>query len=577
MGVDCDPVGPLPWKINVKEKINKLINLIYADSFSDENISALLDKIDNARHLIQKARKSGWDEQDVVLITYADQISAAGRKTLPVFTEFFQRWLESCFSHVHLLPFYPWSSDDGFSVMDYHRVSPEAGDWQDVARLNKSTQLMFDFVCNHMSAKSEWFAHYLAQKHGFEEFFISVDPDTDLSAVTRPRALPLLTPFTLHDGSVRHLWTTFSDDQIDLNFANPHVLIAMVDVLLHYLIQGASYVRLDAVGFMWKTPGTSCIHLENTHRLIQLFRAITDRVAPGTVLITETNVPHQDNISYFGDGYNEAQMVYQFSLPPLVLHAIHSGNVHSLCQWAKTLKLPSSKTTWFNFLSSHDGIGLNPLRGILPEEEILKLVEKLQEEGALVNWKNNPDGTRSPYEINVTYLDALSLRDSSETERVARFFLAHALLLSFPGVPAIYIQSILGSRNDYEGVEKLGYNRAINRKKYREGEIDVELEDPDSLRYKVYHALTRLINLRRHEKAFHPDNYASYKSLNDHVLKIVRRTEKGEQITALFNFTDSSQTVFVDIHQGKDLIGESDINGTTLTLNPWQVMWIKEN
>lgn len=577
MGVDCDPVGPLPWKINVKEKINKLINLIYADSFSDENISALLDKIDNARHLIQQARKSGWDEQDVVLITYADQISAAGRKTLPVFTEFFQRWLESCFSHVHLLPFYPWSSDDGFSVMDYHRVSPEAGDWQDVARLNKSTQLMFDFVCNHMSAKSEWFAHYLAQKPGFEEFFISVDPDTDLSAVTRPRALPLLTPFTLHDGSVRHLWTTFSDDQIDLNFANPHVLIAMVDVLLHYLIQGASYVRLDAVGFMWKTPGTSCIHLENTHRLIQLFRAITDRVAPGTVLITETNVPHQDNISYFGDGYNEAQMVYQFSLPPLVLHAIHSGNVHSLCQWAKTLKLPSSKTTWFNFLSSHDGIGLNPLRGILPEEEILKLVEKLQEEGALVNWKNNPDGTRSPYEINVTYLDALSLRDSSETERVARFFLAHALLLSFPGVPAIYIQSILGSRNDYEGVEKLGYNRAINRKKYREGEIDVELEDPDSLRFKVYHALTRLINLRRHEKAFHPDNYASYESLNDHVLKIVRRTEKGEQITALFNFTDSSQTVFVDIHQGKDLIGESDINGTTLTLNPWQVMWIKEN
>lgn len=570
-------MGPLPWKINVKEKINKLIKLIYADSFSDENVRALLAKIDTARPLIQKARKSGWDEQDVVLITYADQFSAAGRKTLPVFTEFFERWLKSCFSHVHLLPFYPWSSDDGFSVMDYHRVSPEAGDWQDVARLNKSAQLMFDFVCNHMSAKSDWFAHYLAQKPGFEEFFIPVDPDTDLSAVTRPRALPLLTPFTLHDGSVRHLWTTFSDDQIDLNFANPHVLIAMVDVLLHYLIEGASYVRLDAVGFMWKTPGTTCIHLENTHRLIQLFRAITDMAAPGTVLITETNVPHQDNISYFGDGYNEAQMVYQFSLPPLVLHTIHSGNVHSLCQWAKTLKLPSPKTTWFNFLSSHDGIGLNPLRGILPEEKILTLVGKLQEEGALVNWKNNPDGTRSPYEINVTYLDALSLRDSSESERVARFILAHALLLSFPGVPAIYIQSILGSRNDYEGVDKLGYNRAINRKKYRAGEIDVELMDPDSLRYKVYHSLTRLIKLRRNEQAFHPDSDASYESLNDHVLKLVRRTEKGEQITALFNFTECSQQVLVDIHQGKDLIGGSDINGNTLTLNPWQVMWIKEN
>lgn len=204
---------------------------------------------------------------------------------------------------------------------------------------------MFDFVCNHMSAKSQWFAHYLAQKPGYEDFFISVDPQTDLSAVTRPRALPLLTPFTLDDGSVRHLWTTFSDDQIDLNFASPEVLIAMVDVLLHYLMEGARYIRLDAVGFMWKIPGTSCIHLEQTHRLIQLFRAITDAVAPGTVIITETNVPHKDNVSYFGDGKNEAQMVYQFSLPPLVLHAVHRQDVRALCQWASSLELPSKQTT----------------------------------------------------------------------------------------------------------------------------------------------------------------------------------------------------------------------------------------
>ena len=241
---------------------------------------------------------------------------------------------------------------------------------------------MFDFVCNHMSAKSQWFNHYLNQDPEFEDFFIAVDPETDLSAVTRPRALPLLTPFTLADGSVRHLWTTFSDDQIDLNFASPQVLIAMVDVLLHYLTEGADYIRLDAVGFMWKIPGTSCIHLEQTHRLIQLFRAITDAVAPGTVIITETNVPHKDNISYFGEVYNVAQMVYQFSLPPLVLHTVHSGNVQALCQWAQGLSLPSSQTTWFNFLASHDGVGLNPLRGISPESDILTLVKKLQSEGA---------------------------------------------------------------------------------------------------------------------------------------------------------------------------------------------------
>lgn len=562
---------------NVNAKIKSLINFVYGESFSEAHLKVLLEKIDNAGSVITGKRKAGWDEKDIVLITYADQFSAPGEKALPVFTRFYNDWLSRSFSHVHLLPFYPWSSDDGFSVIDYHEVAPETGSWRDVAELKKSASLMFDFVCNHMSAKSKWFENYINQTPGYEDFFISVDPETDLSAVTRPRALPLLTPFTLHDGSVRHLWTTFSEDQIDLNFASPEVLIVMVDVLLHYLMEGARYIRLDAVGFMWKIPGTNCIHLEQTHRLIQLFRAITDRVAPGTVLITETNVPHKDNISYFGDGENEAQMVYQFSLPPLVLHAVHCQDVRALCQWASSLKLPSMKTTWFNFLASHDGIGLNPLRGILPESEILSLVEKLQQEGALVNWKNNPDGTRSPYEINVTYLDALSAKESEDNERIARFILAHAVLLSFPGVPAVYIQTILGSRNDYDGVERLGYNRAINRKKYRAGEIDAELEDNKSLRHSIYHRLTQLIAVRRTEKAFHPDSQTIFETSGTHVFKIIRTADNGERITALFNFSNQQQNIHSDIETGRELIAGEDIRSTTLSLNPWQVMWIKEN
>ncbi|MEP8883881.1 sugar phosphorylase [Enterobacter kobei] len=561
----------------VNAKIKKLINHIYGESFSNAHLDVLLSKLEQAAIDITEKRKSGWDEKDVVLITYADQFSAKGEKALPVFTCFYNEWLARTFSHVHLLPFYPWSSDDGFSVIDYHSVAPETGSWQDVAELKQSASLMFDFVCNHMSAKSEWFANYLAQKPGFDDFFISVDPETDLSAVTRPRALPLLTPFKLHDGSVRHLWTTFSDDQIDLNFASPQVLIAMVDVLLHYLAEGARYIRLDAVGFMWKIPGTSCIHLEQTHCLIQLFRAITDAVAPGTVIITETNVPHKDNISYFGDGENEAQMVYQFSLPPLVLHAVHRQDVKALCQWAGSLALPSTKTTWFNFLASHHGIGLNPLRGILPESEILSLVEKLQQEGALVNWKNNPDGTRSPYEINVTYLDALSSQDSPDDERIARFILAHAVLLSFPGVPAVYIQSILGSRNDYEGVERLGYNRAINRKKYTAGQVDLELNNKQSIRHKIYSRLSELIAIRRGERAFHPDAQAMFESLDEQILKIVRVAENGERITALFNFSHNVHTVYEEALSGVELLSGQAIDGTELTLNPWQVMWIKEN
>lgn len=558
-------------------KINKLIDLIYGETFTDTHRKVLFEKIGNAASLITEKRKSGWDEKDLVLITYADQFSATGEKALPVFTRFYNKWLSHSFSHVHLLPFYPWSSDDGFSVIDYHEVAPETGTWSDIAELKQSTSLMFDYVCNHMSAKSQWFANYLQQTPGYEDFFISVDPETDLSAVTRPRALPLLTPFTLHDGSVRHLWTTFSEDQIDLNFASPDVLIAMVDVLLHYLMEGANYIRLDAVGFMWKIPGTHCIHLEQTHQLIQLFRAITEAVAPGTVIITETNVPHKDNISYFGNGENEAQMVYQFSLPPLVLHAIHRQDVRTLSQWASSLELPSTKTTWFNFLASHDGIGLNPLRGILPESDILSLVEKLQQEGALVNWKNNPDGTRSPYEINVTYLDALSPKNAADNERIARFILAHAVLLSFPGVPAIYIQSALGSRNDYEGVERLGYNRAINRKKYIVSEIDSELSNKTGIRYKIFKQLSELIAIRRAEQIFHPDSHALFETSGEHILKIIRVTEKGERITALFNFSQHIQTVNSEGISGTELITKQNISGTTLTLNPWQVMWIKEN
>ena len=510
-----------------------------------------------------------------MLITYADQFHSNDLKPLPTFNQFYPQWLQRIFSHVHLLPFYPWSSDDGFSVIDYHQVASEAGEWQDIQQLGECSHLMFDFVCNHMSAKSEWFKNYLQQQPGFEDFFITVDPKTDLSAVTRPRALPLLTPFQKRDNSTRHLWTTFSDDQIDLNYRSPEVLLAMVDVLLCYLEKGAEYVRLDAVGFMWKEPGTNCIHLEKTHLIIKLLRSIIDNVAPGTVIITETNVPHKDNIAYFGEGDDEAHMVYQFSLPPLVLHAVQKQNVEALCAWAQNLTLPSSNTTWFNFLASHDGIGLNPLRGLLPENEILALVEVLQQEGALVNWKNNPDGTRSPYEMNVTYMDALSRRECSDEERCARFILAHAILLSFPGVPAIYIQSILGSRNDYAGVEKLGYNRAINRKKYSSKEITTELDNKATLRYSVYYKLSHLITLRRSHKEFHPDNNFTIDAINSFVMRIQRSNADGDCLTGLFNVSENIQHINITDLHGRDLISEVDILGNEITLHPWQVMWIK--
>ena len=560
------------------DTITDLIEKIYAGTFPEATFARLQADIATAREAIKLPRKAHWDEQDVVLITYADQFREAGKPTLSTFSRFYQQHLQSTFPLVHLLPFFPWSSDDGFSVIDYHQVDPQCGDWQDIARLHQETRLMFDFVCNHMSSQSAWFSHFLAQDPGWDDFFISMPPATDLSAVTRPRTSPLLTPFKMADGDTRFIWTTFSADQIDLNFANPEVLLRMVNVLLDYLIRGADYVRLDAVGYMWKTPGTRCIHLEKTHQLVKLFRAIADHVAPGTVIITETNVPHQDNISYLGNGHDEAQMVYQFSLPPLVLHAIHTGSARALRQWASSLDLSSNDTTFFNFLASHDGIGLNPARGILSEVEIVALVRDLALEGALVSYKNNPDGTTSPYEINVTYLDALNSEADDDATRLKRFLLAHAILLVFPGVPAIYIQSILGGRNHYDGVRAAGHNRAINRQKYDLQLIEAALAGGDWLRQQIYTRLGQLIQLRRRQPAFHPDNPMTLYDSENAVLVLSRhQAESGDGLLCVFNLSGRSvETRLPMAHTLQDVVSGEKIDGTQpVKLDAWQFMWLR--
>ncbi|MDF2044100.1 MULTISPECIES: alpha-amylase family glycosyl hydrolase [unclassified Pantoea] len=560
------------------ETITDLIDKIYAGTFPEATLARLKADIATAREAIKLPRKAHWDEQDVVLITYADQFRETDKPTLNTFSRFYQQHLQSTFPLVHLLPFFPWSSDDGFSVIDYHEVDPVCGDWQDISRLHQETRLMFDFVCNHMSAKSAWFSHFLAQDPGWDDFFISMPPATDLSAVTRPRTSPLLTPFKMADGDTRFIWTTFSADQIDLNFANPEVLLRMVNVLLDYLVRGADYVRLDAVGYMWKTPGTRCIHLEKTHQLVKLFRAIANHVAPGTVIITETNVPHQDNISYLGNGHDEAQMVYQFSLPPLVLHSIHTGSARALRQWASSLDLSSNDTTFFNFLASHDGIGLNPARGILSEVEIVSLVRDLALEGALVSYKNNPDGSTSPYEINVTFLDALNREADDDATRLKRFLLAHAILLVFPGVPAIYIQSILGGRNHYDGVRAAGHNRAINRQKYDLQQIEAALAGGDWLRQQIYTRLSQLIQLRRRQPAFHPDNPMTiYDSENALLVLSRHQPERGDGLLCVFNLSGRSVETRLPVAQTlQDVVSGEKIDGTQpVKLDAWQFMWLR--
>lgn len=554
--------------------IEEIISAIYPHQ--DEAMflkEAISERIKGYKNKNIRPRKGQWDQDDVFLITYGDQFYEDGETKLTTFNKMYQQFFSDTFPIVHFLPFFPYSSDDGFSVIDYEQVNPEIGDWADVQVMNRNARLMFDFVCNHMSAKSNWFQGYLNNRTSYKEFFIESDPSIDLSMVTRPRTSPLLSEFVDLDGKIRNIWTTFSDDQVDLNFANPKVLLRMIDVLLFYVDQGADFIRLDAVGFLWKKAGTSSIHLPETHKIIQLFRSIVEEVAPGTILITETNVPHQDNISYFGDGTNEAQMVYQFPLPPLVLHAIRTGNTSYLQKWANEIYLPTEEVSFFNFLASHDGIGLNPIRGIIDETEILDLVASIEKEGALVNYKQNPDCSFSPYEINTTYIDALSNQSDEDELRLKRFMVAHSILLTIIGIPAVYVQSILGGRNYYEGVEKTGANRTINRQKYKASEICDSLLKSGSFRNQVYRELQELIQLRRSEEAFHPNCAMRVLETNHATFGIVR----DEKVYVLHNMSDQAQTISLDAGTYINLLTkkECDIQQEVI-LEPYQFVWLEK-
>ena len=334
-------------------------------------------------------------EQDVILITYGDMVKGEGESALATQHRFLKETVSDIINTIHILPFYPYTSDDGFSVVDYYAVNPDVGDWEDVQAMGQDFQLMFDAVLNHISSESEWFQGFLRGEAPYKDYFVTVDPSTDLSAVVRPRALPLLTPVQTSEGE-QHVWTTFSEDQIDLNIMNPDMLIEMVKILLFYVEKGAKFIRLDAIAFLWKEIGTSSIHLPQTHTVIQIMRELLNEVAPDVVLITETNVPHKENISYFGDGTNEAQMVYQFPLPPLVLHTLTTGDATALTEWASALERVSDSTTFFNFTSSHDGIGVRPVEQMLTTDEVGRLVELAQAHGGHVSYKNNPDGSQSP-------------------------------------------------------------------------------------------------------------------------------------------------------------------------------------
>ncbi|MCC6500856.1 MAG: sugar phosphorylase [Anaerolineales bacterium] len=567
--------------------------------YGEDQAARLLDRVQSLladyRARISP-RDGGLTQRDSILILYGNQIQSPNEKPLQTLKKFCDEHLNGIVSGMHILPFYPWTSDDGFSVVDYRQIDPALGDWDDVSAM-QNFRLMFDAVINHISSQSEWFQKFLQDDPRYRDYFITVEGEPNLSQVVRPRALPLLTPFQTPSGE-KKVWTTFSADQIDLNVKNPEVLLEILDILLLYAERGADFIRLDAIAYLWKEIGTTCIHLPQTHAVVQFLRAALDEVAPHVHLITETNVPHVDNISYFGDGANEAQLVYNFALPPLTLHAFHTGDARTLSAWAKTLTLPSDKTTFFNFLASHDGIGLNPARGILSNEEIDSLVNKTLAHGGLISYKQNADGTQSPYEMNVNYFDALSnprlLKPPSFAKhpsgtaagtifetldfQVTRFVAAHAIMLAIVGVPGIYFHSLFGSRGWLEGVKQTGRNRTINREKLQLDDLQRELADENLLRRKVFAKFSQLLQARSENPAFRPHGKQKILDLHPSVFAVERISPDEKSRVLCLHNVSQKQISFSTSHKSAiDLFTSQEVQISNLTLEPYQVLWIKPN
>jgi len=532
-----------------------------------------------------------FKEDDVILITYPDQMVSDGTETpLKMLYELSIKHLKGVFNTIHILPFYPYSSDRGFSVIDYEQVEPRFGTWDDILNIKSQFRLMFDAVINHVSSKSRWFQEFLYQNPDYLDFFTSFSsedaiPTEELSRVVRPRTSPLLTAYDTVEGK-RHLWTTFGPDQIDLNYTNPKVLQRVVEILLYYVRRGADLLRLDAVTYLWCDLATVCAHIAQTHTIIKLIRDVLDAVAPHVTIVTETNAPHELNISYFGNGHDEAQMIYNFALPPLVLRAFQTQNASTLTKWAMGIKKFSDTTTYLNFLDSHDGIGVMGAQGILSREEIDEMAARVVELGGYVSYKDNGDGTVSPYELNITWESAINPDGQKEDDdtNIKRYLSSRSIALVLMGVPAIYIHGLLGSKNDPSAVIRDNQKRSIARARIEKKFFEEVTERDLTTAYRFIEMIKKRVN----EKAFHPNAAQTVFDAGGCFFSVLRTSlDNTEHIISVANVTCEEQIFsfniatlgiyreyWYDLFTGRFVEADKDGN-MVFRMEPYQVLWLK--
>lgn len=537
------------------------------------------------------------NEQLSLLITYGDSLTESSSevpiKPLSTLYKFLDEMCDSTISGVHILPYFPYTSDDGFSISDYRQVRNDLGDWDDIKKISNEYYFMTDLVVNHCSSKHSWFKKFLNSISPFDKYFITGNPTDDYSMVVRPRPHFILSEYDTTNEK-KHVWTTFSRDQVDLNFANPEVLFEMLDTLLEYvLIHNSKLIRLDAVAYLWKEMGTSCIHHYNTHLVVKLMRALLEEFAPNTIIITETNVPHEENISYFGNK-DEAQMVYQFPLPPLLLYSMITENSSHLQQWASKILQPTDHISYFNFCASHDGIGITPTHGILNNKECEKMIEVVKQRGGLVSYKSTPKG-KIPYELNVNYLSAVAPSELPYQERAKIFLVSQSVMLAMPGVPGIYIHSLLGSENWNHGVKETGQNRTINRQSLHYETIVDEINKEGNLRNEVFNGYLKLLQARKKTRAFKPSSPMQVIKVKEVLFAIIRdgsTKDTFEKVLCLVNLSSKEivQEFALDIlpwmDGGEDLLSgdivfcsyRKDKTGHSIVeipVKPYEIIWLR--
>lgn len=570
----------------LRESLELLVGSIYPDHGKDvlakEMISAFWPAQEAPRRRGRAPGSAIWNEKDSFVITYGNTFVDGEHKPLDLLHDFMEKRLKDEVNGVHILPYFPYTSDDGFAITDYRAVNSTLGAWEDISRIGKDFRLMSDLVINHCSSQSVMFNAYLQGHEPYDKFFFEASPDDDISKVVRPRAHSLLREVETAGGT-KHIWCTFSHDQVDFDFRNPDVLIEFLRILRFHIDRGVRVLRLDAVAFLWKKVGTTSIHLQQTHDIIRLIRLLADYNEQALVLISETNVPNFENLSYFGNR-NEAHVVYNFSLPPLLLHALLNGTSKHLNAWQMSMPPAQMGCTYFNFTASHDGIGMRPAEGLLSPQEITQMIDTVKEFGGLVSMREGNDGVMHPYEINVALYDALQGTVEGQDEwNIQRFLCSQIIAMGLEGIPAFYIHSLLGTQNDHEGVEKAGHNRAVNRRRWHYPEITELLDDNDTHHARVFSAMKRLIGIRISQPAFHPNATQFTLQLGNDLFGFWRQSmDRTQSIFAIHNLTNKPISIsglslnLIGGESWSDLLsgeGIMEFDGD-IEFEPYQCRWI---